>query len=76
MLHAKHTGCSTWRPRNEVCEDNPLAVCDYRTVNAETDLIACDRVVPERAGEVYYIHQNDNQQWASSHSLGFGSGHA
>ncbi|KAK0747137.1 hypothetical protein B0T18DRAFT_324784 [Schizothecium vesticola] len=51
----------------------------YRTPEYQfliTDLIACDRVVPERAGEVYYIHQNDNQQWASSHSHGFGSGHA
>ncbi|KAK1832512.1 hypothetical protein QBC39DRAFT_390506 [Podospora conica] len=54
---------NTWRSRNDICQDNPLAVCDYRTVNAETDLIACDRVIPERAGEVYYIHQNDNHQW-------------
>ncbi len=49
-----------------MCQDNPLAVCDYRTVSAETDLITCDRVIPERAGEVYYIHHNESQQWVKA----------
>ncbi|KAK3367392.1 hypothetical protein B0T24DRAFT_710323 [Lasiosphaeria ovina] len=56
---------NTWRSRNAVCEHNPLAVCDYRTVDPEVDLIACDRVIPERAGEVYYIHHSERQQWAT-----------
>lgn len=43
-------------------EDRPLALCDSRTV-APHDLIAADRVLPDRAGEVYYLHYNPEQQW-------------
>ncbi|KAL8421267.1 hypothetical protein RB596_002165 [Gaeumannomyces avenae] len=53
---------NTWRPLNSVCEDNPIALCDYRTVHPN-DLIAADRVIPERAGEVYYVHHNPDQRW-------------
>lgn len=45
-----------------VLEDNPLAVCDARSIDPE-DLIATDRVIPVRAGEVYYLRYNKNQRW-------------
>lgn len=43
-------------------EDSPLAFCDYRTVD-KMDLVASDRVVPTRAGEVYYVKYNPKQEW-------------
>jgi hypothetical protein len=43
-------------------EDNPLAMCDYRTVDLN-DLIAADRIIPTRVGEIYYLKHNANQKW-------------
>ena len=53
---------STWRPLNSTLEDRPLALCDSRSV-APDDLIATDRILPDRVGEVYYLHHNPNQEW-------------
>ncbi|KAH6662988.1 hypothetical protein B0J14DRAFT_707346 [Halenospora varia] len=53
---------NTWRILNPVAQDNPLALCDFRTVIPE-DLIEADRVSPGRAGEVYYIKDNKSQRW-------------
>ncbi|KAH8763335.1 hypothetical protein F5883DRAFT_423478 [Diaporthe sp. PMI_573] len=53
---------STWRSLNPTCEDSPLAFCDYRSVEAQ-DLIPSDRIIPERAGEVYYLFHNERQRW-------------
>ena len=53
---------STWRPLHPVIEDRPLAVCDFRHVNPD-DLVAADRVLPDRVGEVYYLHHNAHQKW-------------
>jgi hypothetical protein len=53
---------STWRTVLPVLEDRPLAFCDYRSVDKQ-DLVACDRVIPTRAGEIYYIRYNPNQRW-------------
>ena len=43
-------------------EDNPLAFCDFRTVN-KNDLVAADRIIPTRVGEVYYLKPNPQQNW-------------
>ena len=53
---------STWRTLLPVLEDNPLAVCDYRSVQ-KADLISCDRVFPHEAGEIYYLRYNPDQKW-------------
>jgi len=53
---------NTWRGLLPKIEDSPLAVCDYRSVD-KNDLIACDRVIPTRAGEVYYLRYNLKQRW-------------
>lgn len=56
---------STWRSLNPICEDSPLAFCDYRSVDSQ-DLIPSDRIIPERAGEVYYLFHNKSQRWVSA----------
>jgi hypothetical protein len=48
-----------------VLEDCPLALCDSRSVSPE-DLIAADRIVPDRVGEVYYLTYNPNHKWYTS----------
>ncbi|PVH79055.1 hypothetical protein DL98DRAFT_533408 [Cadophora sp. DSE1049] len=52
----------TWRSILPVLEDRPLALCDSRTV-APSDLIACDRIIPDRVGEVYYLKYNSQHKW-------------
>ena len=53
---------STWRSLHPVLEDQPLALCDSRSVD-ETDLMPTDRLVPDRVGEVYYLTYNPKHQW-------------
>lgn len=53
---------STWRPLNRVLEDRPLALCDSQSVSAN-DLVAADRILPDRVGEVYYLRFNQGQKW-------------
>ncbi|KAL2064601.1 hypothetical protein VTL71DRAFT_3738 [Oculimacula yallundae] len=53
---------NTWRSLLPTLEDRPLAVCDSRTV-APSDLIACDRVLPDRVGEVYYLKYSPLHKW-------------
>jgi hypothetical protein len=53
---------STWRPILPVIEDQPLAVCDARSVDIN-DLVLCDRVVVDRLGEIYLLRYNDQQSW-------------
>ncbi|KAK0118547.1 hypothetical protein ONS95_007435 [Cadophora gregata] len=53
---------NTWRSTLPVLEDRPLALCDSRTV-APSDLIACDRIIPDRVGEVYYLKYNSQHKW-------------
>jgi hypothetical protein len=53
---------STWRSLLPGLEDQPLALCDSRSV-AETDLMPTDRLVPDRVGEVYYLKYNPKHRW-------------
>ena len=53
---------STWRSLLPVVEDQPLTLCDSRSVSAE-DLMAADRLVPDRVGEVYYLKYNPGHRW-------------
>lgn len=53
---------STWPGLLPRIEDSPVAICDYRGADKD-DLIACDRVIPTRAGEVYYLRYDLQQRW-------------
>ncbi|KIM96915.1 hypothetical protein OIDMADRAFT_20682 [Oidiodendron maius Zn] len=53
---------NTWRTLVPVLEDRPLALCDSRSVDPE-DLVATDRIIPDRVGEVYYLTYNPNHKW-------------
>ncbi|KAI1348677.1 hypothetical protein F5Y01DRAFT_306543 [Xylaria sp. FL0043] len=51
-----------WRSILPIVEDQPLALCDFRSVEPP-DVVACDRIRPDRTGEAFYLHHNKNQRW-------------
>ncbi|KAK1999208.1 hypothetical protein LX36DRAFT_490465 [Colletotrichum falcatum] len=51
-----------WRSLLPECQDRPLALCDYRSVDPE-DLVATDRVYPGRNQEIYHLKYNARQRW-------------
>lgn len=53
---------NTWRSLLPVLEDNPLALCDSRSVREE-DLVPADRIIPNAVGEVYYLKYNPSHKW-------------
>ncbi|KAH7416709.1 hypothetical protein BKA64DRAFT_701491 [Cadophora sp. MPI-SDFR-AT-0126] len=53
---------NTWRTLVPVLEDRPLALCDSRSVDPD-DLVAADRIIPGRVGEVYYLTYNPRHEW-------------
>jgi len=53
---------NTWRSLLPVLEDRPLALCDGRSVDP-ADLVASDRIIPDRIGEVYYLTYNPQHEW-------------
>lgn len=56
---------STWRTLVPALEDRPLALCDCRSVDPN-DLVAADRIIPDRVGEVYYLTHNPKHRWYAS----------
>lgn len=61
---------STWRTLVPTLEDRPLALCDSRSVEPK-DLVAADRIIPDRVGEVYYLTHNPNHRWYVAKYNGF-----
>ncbi|KAI0836384.1 hypothetical protein F5Y06DRAFT_305359 [Hypoxylon sp. FL0890] len=53
---------NTWRSILPECEDRPLAMCDYSSIDAN-DLVATDRVYPKWNQEIYYLKYNKHQRW-------------
>ncbi|KAI0199459.1 hypothetical protein F4808DRAFT_461780 [Astrocystis sublimbata] len=53
---------NTWRPFNSPLEDNPLAVCDSRSVQP-SDLVICDRILPNEDWTLYFLKYHPKQQW-------------
>ncbi|KXS93457.1 hypothetical protein AC579_3494 [Pseudocercospora musae] len=53
---------NTWRSILPICEDRPLAVCDYHSIDPH-DLIPTDRVYPEWLQEIYHLRYNPKQRW-------------
>ncbi|TFY50331.1 hypothetical protein EVJ58_g11093, partial [Rhodofomes roseus] len=43
--------------------DWPLALCDYRSVDPKTDLVATDLIYPDRKGETNSVKFNPNHKW-------------
>ncbi|KAL0058001.1 hypothetical protein AAF712_015337 [Marasmius tenuissimus] len=52
-----------WRPISHPALDWPLALCDYRTVDAKSDLVPVDLVYPDKVGETFGVQYNPKHKW-------------
>jgi hypothetical protein len=53
-----------WRPIAVDAFDTPLAMCDYRSVDYEQDLVPTDLIYTDREpGETFHVRASPNHQW-------------
>ncbi|KAL0565622.1 hypothetical protein V5O48_016399 [Marasmius crinis-equi] len=52
-----------WRPINHPAFDSPLALCDFRSVDVERDLVAVELVYPLSSGETYEVRWSPKHEW-------------
>ncbi|KAF5340245.1 hypothetical protein D9611_007795 [Ephemerocybe angulata] len=63
LLEKRFQIINLWRPIKNVAWEWPLALCDYRSVNPETDTLPIALIYPDREGETYGIKHNPNHKW-------------
>jgi hypothetical protein len=52
-----------WRPISHPAWDHPLAMCDYRSVDPEKDLVASDLIFPHYKGETFGVKESPKHKW-------------
>ncbi|KAH7923063.1 hypothetical protein BV22DRAFT_1106303 [Leucogyrophana mollusca] len=52
-----------WRPITHPAIDHPLALCDYRSVDAAGDLVPVALIYPDREGETMGVKFNADHRW-------------
>ena len=62
LLRHRVAVIQVWRPIRGPVEQEPLAICDARTI-APGDLIAAERRHPDRIGEIYHLAHNPDHRW-------------
>ncbi|EGN98393.1 hypothetical protein SERLA73DRAFT_109855 [Serpula lacrymans var. lacrymans S7.3] len=63
LLRRRFQIVNLWRPISHAALDWPLALCDYRSVDAKKDLIPVALIYPDREGEILGIRHNPNHKW-------------
>lgn len=65
LLKKRYQLINFWRPIQHPAEDFPLAVCDYKSINPERDLVPTMLIypVPLPAGETYNVLYHPEQQY-------------
>jgi hypothetical protein len=61
-LGRRYLEVNVWRPIKGPLEDQPLAVCDARSI-APDDLIASDLIYRDKVGETYSLAYNPQHRW-------------
>ncbi|RYP81034.1 hypothetical protein DL770_006024 [Monosporascus sp. CRB-9-2] len=54
---------NAWKPLEGPLRDYPMAYCDAKTMDPNTDLLTVDEVFPTVANEVYQVLYNPNHKW-------------
>jgi hypothetical protein len=62
LLKNRFAVINVWRPIRGPVQENPLAVCDARTIAAK-DWVTNDLVYRDRVGEVYVLAYNPEHRW-------------
>ncbi|KAF2811980.1 uncharacterized protein BDZ99DRAFT_284733 [Mytilinidion resinicola] len=52
-----------WRPLRGPVIDWPLALCDYSSLDVDTDLVATDNVYPHVVSETFNVFHNPKHAW-------------
>lgn len=52
-----------WRPISHPALDYPLALCDYRSIDSDKDLVPTTLKFPERDGETFSVQYNPAHRW-------------
>lgn len=63
LLKKRYQIINLWRPISHPADDWPIALCDYRSVDPETDVVPVALVYPDREGETYSVKYSENQRW-------------
>ncbi|KAF8579163.1 hypothetical protein K439DRAFT_412856 [Ramaria rubella] len=63
LLKHRYQIINLWRPISHAALDFPLALCDYRTVNWNKDLIPAVLKYADRNGEVFGVQYNPEHRW-------------
>ncbi|MBX2798034.1 MAG: hypothetical protein KTR31_10205 [Myxococcales bacterium] len=62
LLRRRYAVVQVWQPIGQTIGRSPLAICDARTLSADS-LIAARRVHPTRIGETYHVAYHEGQRW-------------
>ncbi|KAI0693929.1 hypothetical protein C8T65DRAFT_744548 [Cerioporus squamosus] len=63
LLAGRFQIINLWRPISHPAYDWPLALCDYRSVDRENDLVPTTLKYPDRDGETYSVKFNPGNKW-------------
>lgn len=58
-----------WRPINHPATDYPLAVCDFRSIDWDKDLIPTTLKFSHRIGETFSVRYNPQHKWKYQRSM-------
>ncbi|KAG8934441.1 hypothetical protein FRC03_003430 [Tulasnella sp. 419] len=64
LLSKRYQIINVWRPIENPAFDYPLTVCDYRTVDADRDLVATTLKYPDgKDGETFNVREDKGHKW-------------
>lgn len=63
LLQRRFQIVNLWRPISHPAEDWPLALCDYRSLDVDEDLIVMTLKFAVRDGQNYSVKYNPNHRW-------------
>ncbi|KAG1880026.1 hypothetical protein F4604DRAFT_1954015 [Suillus subluteus] len=63
LLRRRFQSINLWRPISHAAVDWPLALCDFRSVDFEKDLVPVALLYPDHENESFGVKYNPNHQW-------------
>ncbi|KAG1810576.1 uncharacterized protein BJ212DRAFT_1484153 [Suillus subaureus] len=69
LLRRRFQIINLWRPISHAAVDWPLALCDFRSVDFEQDLVPVALIYPDHEGETFGVKYNANHQWKYLNSM-------
>lgn len=69
LLKRRFQIINLWRPITHIALDWPLALCDYRSIDRNTDLFPTTLKYPDRDGETSSVKYNPSHKWIYSRGM-------